>query len=322
MRARLLVAGMALAFVSMALFLERFAPAEGSFFARLLGAEIVHLIAHSLLYGTLAVALCRWWFTPAAFEGTRRARALRALGAAACFVAIAGAQELTQALARGRLPGSEEFFDLLVDGTAACVGLIVWSRVERRRWAVARALGALLHPGAIGPLGVFALTWSATRDAGVALRWTVWSVVAVLPVAALWLVGLRRGWFSDHDLSVRRERPAFLAAALVAAGAFAWGVYASHAPDVVRGFALAGLVASALVTAATVAGLKVSGHAAVPVGVVALLEGTSHRGLWPFAVTALAVSWARVHEGRHTTREVAAGWSIAAMSGVLARQVL
>jgi hypothetical protein len=323
MRARSIVAAMALVFVSMAFALERLPPAEDSPLAWLVRQEPVHLVAHSLLYGALAVALVRWWLPPSAFDAPRRERARRALGAAACFAAIAGAQELVQALHRGRLWGTEELFDLLVDGVGACAGLIVWTRFERRRrWSVARALGAVLHPAVLGPVGVFALTWSATRDTGAALRWTLWSVLAVAPVAAVWAVGLRRGWFSDHDLSVRRERPAFLAAALTMAALFAWGVFASGAPGVVRGFALAGIVASALFTVVTVAGLKVSGHAAVPVGVFALLEATSHRGLWPFAVAALAVSWARVNEGRHTTREVAAGWSIAGASALLARQVL
>ena len=95
--------------------------------------------------------------------------------------------------------------------------------------------------------------------------------------------------------------------------------HGAHAPPVVRVSTLAGLVATALVTALTTAGLKVSGHVAVPVGVLALLAGSSQRGLWPFAVAALAVSWARVREGRHTPREVLVGWGVASASGLLAR---
>ena len=72
------------------------------------------------------------------------------------------------------------------------------------------------------------------------------------------------------------------------------------------------------VAVVTRAGLKVSGHAAVPFGALVLLEATTHRGLWPFALAALAVSWARVREGRHTRREVLAGWCIAGASGLLA----
>jgi len=323
MRARSIVAGMAFTFVGMAFALEHLPPTEASPFAWVLRQEIVHLVAHTILYGGLAVALARWWLPPSVLDVARRERARRALGAAACFLAVAGTQELVQSLHRGRLWGTEELFDLLVDGVAACAGLIVWTRFERRlRWPVARALGAVLHPAVVGPLGVFAVTWSATRDVATALRWTLGAVAAAAPVAAVWAVGLRRGWFSDHDLSVRRERPGFLAAALAMAALFAWAVFAAGAPPVVRGFALAGLVASVLFTVATAAGLKVSGHAAVPVGVAAMLEASSHRGLWPFAVAALAVSWARVNEGRHTPREVAAGWSIAGASALLARQVV
>ena len=99
-------------------------------------------------------------------------------------------------------------------------------------------------------------------------------------------------------------------------GGFEWAL---DAPLVVRHVALAGALAAVLVTAATVAGLKVSGHVAVPVGVMVLLQATSFRGPWPFVLAAVALSWARVREGRHTPREVLGGWAIAGASGVLTR---
>lgn len=311
---------MALCLVAMARILERSPLPQGSRLAHVSNAEITHLIAHTILYGALAAALGAWWFPQAALDEPKPARARRALGAALCFVAIAGAQELVQALSRGRLLGSEEFFDLAVDGAAATLGLIVWTRFDRRRrWPVARALGLVLHPALVGPAGVFAVTWSVFRDAHRALTWTALVTVAVLPVAALWLVGLRRGWFSDRDLSRRDERPMFLAVSLATAGALTLLAHAAHATATVCAFTLAGFVATALFTLATLAGLKVSGHVAVPVGVLAVLQATSYRGLWPFALAALAVSWARIREGRHTRGEVLAGWCIAGASGLLVR---
>ncbi len=318
MRARTVVASMALCLVAMAWVLERF-PLPRGLFATLTDAEITHLIAHTILYGSLAAALGEWWFPRASLDASRGERARRALAAALCFVAIAGAQELTQSLSRGRLPNQEEFFDLAVDGSAATLGLIVWTRFDRRRrWHVARALGIVLHPALVGPAGVFAVTWSVLRDAHRALAWTAVSTLAVLPVAALWIVGLRRGWFSDRDISLRAERPLFLFGALSTAGGFALFAHATQAPSVVCAITLAGFVAAALFTVATLAGVKVSGHVAVPVGVLAVLQATSYRGLWPFALMALALSWARVREGRHTRREVLAGWCIAGASGLLA----
>lgn len=323
MRPRTLVAVLAAILVAFAFALERFPPAEGSLLAWFAGQEIVHLVAHTGLYGALAVALGRWWFPSSAGPVTGHLRGLRAVAMAACFVLIAATQELVQALHRGRLWGPEEMFDLFVDGVAACLGLIVWTRFDRGlRPPVAQALGLLLHPVIVGPVGVFALVWSATRALRVALGWTLAATLALAPIAALWVMGLRRGWFSDRDLSLRRERPGFLGASVATAGLFAAVVCASGAPSAVQGFALAGLLAAGMLTAVTALGLKASGHAAVPVGVVVLLQATSLRGLWPFAVAALAVSWARVAEGRHSTREVAAGWSIAGASALVVRHAL
>ena len=322
MRARWIVLFMALGLVSFALALEHLNPSAGSLVSRLMGNELLHIVAHCILYGSLAVALATRWFPPAALDGPRAPLRRRALFAAATFLAVAGAQELAQSFSRGRAPGGEELFDLVVDVGGATLGLIAWSLFDKRRiYPLARALGVVLHPGFLGPFGVFALTWSTLRDTRAALGWTLVFVGAVLPLAALWWVGLKRGWYSDRDLSVRTERPRILLIALLSASILLVAVRLAGAPGVVRDVAAAGLIATALLTLMTILGTKVSGHVAVPVGVVVLLSATSYRGPWPFLLLALSVSWARVREGRHTPSEVLAGWGIAGASGLVARLV-
>lgn len=324
MRARWFVVIMALGLVSLALALERAQPSAGSLLFRLMGNELLHIVAHSIIYGLLAVALATWWFPPAALDGERPSPSLRrrAVLAAGSFFLVAGAQELAQALSRLHAPGGEELFDLVVDAGGATLGLIAWSLFDKRRtYPLARTLGVVLHPGFIGPFGVFALTWSTLRDTRAALGWTIVFVLAVLPLAGLWWVGLKRGWYSDRDLSVRTERPRLLLIAVLSATVLLVAVRLAGAPLVVRDMAVAGLIATALLTLMTILGTKVSGHVAVPVGVVVLLSATSYRGPWPFLILALSVSWARVREGRHTPREVLAGWGIAGASGLVARLV-
>lgn len=317
---RTIAVALAASLVSMAFALEFLRVPEEAALAVVLRAEVTHLVAHTLLYGGLAAALAAWWFPAHALDGDRRSLGRRAFGAALCFLSVAVAQELVQSLSRRSFLAREEFFDLAVDLTAATVGLIAWSwRDGRRAVRVARALGVVLHPGVIGPLGVFAVTWAAVRDARVGVTWTTVAMVAALPVAAVWAVGLRRGWFRDADLSVRAERPPFLLAACLAAAALALVARATHAPAVVQELCLAGLAATLAVTAVTLAGFKVSGHVAVPVGVLVLLSAHSARGLWPFAVAALALSWARVREGRHTPREVLGAWGLAGASALCVR---
>ena len=319
MRAQWTVLFMALGLVSLAIGLEHAPPQAATLCGRLMRSEPFHLVAHSVLYGSLAMALARRWFPPEALDGTPKSLRRRALSAALYFLFVAGAQELAQAVCRSRFPASEELFDLAVDFAGATLGLIVWSWFDgRRTYPVARALGVVLHPAFVGPLGVFALAWSTLRSGRAALGWTLLCVLAVLPLAGVWWVGLKRGWYSDRDLSVRTERPALLMAAVVSAALLVVAVHLGGAPLVVRYMTVAGLIATAFLTLATLAGTKVSGHVAVPVGVLVLLSATSYRGLWPFLLVALAVSWARVREGRHTPREVLAGWAIACASGIVA----
>jgi hypothetical protein len=322
MRARWIVAGMGTGLVLLALVLEHIPVDEVPLVALAVACEPFHLVAHAILYGSLAAALAAWWFPASTLDAPRPQLRGRALVAALVFALIAGTQELCQALARARAPAREELFDLTVDVAGATLGLIAWTAFDRRRrYFVARSLGALLHPVLIGPVGVFALTWSRLRSTRAALLWTALAVLAVAPVAAVWLVGLHRGSFSDRDLSIRAERPRFLAMALVAAMTLAGIAHGLDAPRVVLELTLAGAVAAALLTLTTIAGLKVSGHVAVPVAVVVMLQASSSRGPYPFLLMAVAVSWARVREGRHTAREVLAGWGVAGATGIFTRLV-
>lgn len=315
-----MVTGWALTLVAAAWALERAPISPASALGRFLHDESTHLVAHSILYGTLAALLASRWFPASALDGPRETLHRRAAGAALSFAFVAGAQETVQALHRDRLPGAEEHFDLAVDIAGASLGLIAWTALDpRRRYPVARALGVLLHPAILGPAGVYAVLRSALEDGALALRWTALAVACALPVAAVWRLGLLRGWYRDRDLSVREERPTFLAASLACAAALYGSAVALDAPSPMRHVALAGAVAAVLFAAVTAAGLKVSGHVAVPVGTVVLLHATSFRGPWPFALAALALSWARVKEGRHTPVEVLGAWGLAGASGALTR---
>ena len=82
MRARTTAAAMALGLITTAWLLEHLSLARIPRLDRFVREEPVHLVAHTLLYGALAVALARWWLPPAVLAATRRTRASRAFGAA------------------------------------------------------------------------------------------------------------------------------------------------------------------------------------------------------------------------------------------------
>jgi hypothetical protein len=315
----------AVAIFALALAVEFAPPALRDAMAPLVRHELAHLALHSLLYAALGYALIASHFADEVMIAPRPARARRWLSLWSLFAVVAGGQELAQALSRRRSFGIEELLDLGVDASAALVGFVLWSlhaSRDRRGPFVGRALGVWVHPALICPPAAFALVYSMDAGDGATRRALGWTAAASVPLAAVgaaWLVGVRRRWFSDRDLSRRAERPLFLLAGVIVALAFSLWVERAGSPLSVRAIAFATLLATVAFAVATSLGLKASGHAAVPSGVAALLAWSSPRGVWPFTVLALVVSWGRVREGRHTRVEVLSGAAIAVAAAVLTR---
>jgi len=91
--------------------------------------EAVHIVAHSILYGTLS-ALCML--------------AVRRVHVAVLITACVGAaQEAVQCIFARRPPGSPELFDLMVDSIAAALAAsVVFGWVLQRRFTLRRSVRA------------------------------------------------------------------------------------------------------------------------------------------------------------------------------------
>lgn len=140
---------------------------------------------------------------------------------------------------------------------------------------------------------------------------TAWFFLAVLPTAFL-VWGLRRGWWSDLDVSQVTQRRFFLPVTAAFVGAAALVASARHYPvPLTRG--LVGIFAWIAVSTVISWWWKISLHAGGVAGLVALayyLLGA--RAALAASWLPLAVSWARVHLGRHTLAQVIAGMCLGA----------
>jgi hypothetical protein len=107
------------AVVVAALWLKYAPPAAGTWLARVMAPEAVHIVAHLFLYGVLAAL---------AWIATRRA------WSSALIVAVfAIAQEAAQSIFWGRAFGGAEWFDLGVDSLAVFVVLATRRARSQRR---------------------------------------------------------------------------------------------------------------------------------------------------------------------------------------------
>jgi hypothetical protein len=257
-----------------------------------------HLVGHVVLCGGLAAML--------AWRGSSIGSAL---------VALAGAEAFGLAIEIVQLRvvrfSSDTLFDLGMDAFGACLGVAAVGTVRRDAAPdLGHALSVALHPLVVAPIGVLAVVYAAQRSVGAAILWTGAAVVCLLPAVGLWVAGVAGGWWTDADLSPRAERaPLFVAGC---AGALAFAALAYVGPGPVAALAAVTLLGALLGAALTRAGLKVSGHVAIPVALALLLAPFSVRGPIPLLGVAVVLSWARLASGRHRAIEVAAAWLLAA----------
>jgi hypothetical protein len=181
---------------------------------------------------------------------------------------------------------------------------------------IARALSIGGHPLFVLPLAIAVVLARAGSDPA-AIAWILGSVVGALIVSATYVVyRVRRGDWTDVDVSTREQRPRMYAVAIACTGAACAVLWYSGQPaPVVRG-ALAAVVLLMLSAASNQLGVKASLHTSFSVYAAAMLW-TSSLVLGAFGVLlAIAVAWSRIALSRHTSREVAVGFALGALCSV------
>lgn len=263
--------------------------------------EGVHLVGHLGLCAGLAA------FVALASSGSPWQRATAALGATLLFgIAI----EVLQL--RYSPPWPEVALDLVLDLIGASLGIGLWSTADTRRAEpVGHLISAVLHPVVVAPMGFGIAVLAGPDRLGLidGLSWMGLAVLCLSPALIFWGLGIGASWWSDADLSRRDERaPLFVVGC---AGALCFVLCTLDAPAPVHQLAVTAGAGAILGTAATTAGLKVSGHVTIPAALGLVVLPWSERGAGLLLGVALVLSWARVSAGRHQPVEVAAGWGLA-----------
>ncbi len=150
-----------------------------------------------------------------------------------------------------------------------------------------------------------AIGWQAGGWQGVA-----WAVVALLiltglPLAYI-LIGMRRGWVSDLELSRREERPRFI---LVSVSSDILALVLLGVAGAPRPVWLLALIYACLgVTMFTISSFwKISLHMVGVAGFSTLLVFIFGPGLWWTFLSLPLVAWARLQRKKHTPGQLLAG---------------
>lgn len=188
------------------------------------------------------------------------------------------------------------------------------------RHRFASLVSAIIHPIVFPLVTLVVLSYAYTHSVGATLVYTVVALaLTALPVALLVLVQVRRGKWTDLDVSVRRQRYALYPVTLGFLGLLAFVYYRLQAPREAIVSVLA-LVGSNVINGIVNLVWKISAHATTAAACASLLWQLSPGHTWgpPAAAGAALVGWSRVELRRHTAGQVFAGWLVGIGSSVLA----
>jgi len=162
-----------------------------------------------------------------------------------------------------------------------------------------------------------AIGWHATHTVLGATSWglTVGITGSVIPMVVI-VRGARKGKWDSHHVTNREGRVVPFVACVTSLAAGIAILVAGEAPHQMVALALA-MFATLVVSVAITFGLswKISMHAAVAAGAVAILVVTYGWWLVLLGLAVVLVNWSRVKLGDHTTGQVVAGTALGIAAG-------
>jgi hypothetical protein len=171
---------------------------------------------------------------------------------------------------------------------------------------IAKGISNILSALAVVVESTFILAYLGTNNLRSALAWTVVAGVIILLLLIVVYYFVRKGKFSDLDVSTQQQRPLLFLLDFIFAAIYFSVLYILHAPRTL----FLGNIAVFLAVAVLVIinkFIKSSVHMAILSGALTLfvlLGGTVY--LWGFILIPI-LAWARLATKRHTLNEVITG---------------
>jgi len=179
----------------------------------------------------------------------------------------------------------------------------------------AKVLSEVFAPWVIVIVLSGTVAWEATHALPAAAAWGLLVALtsSVIPMGVI-VWGARRGRWDGHHVRNREGRLVPLSTLIALSGLGLALLLVLDAPWLVVALDIAMLVCLVVTSAITV-WWKVSMHAAVAAGAVAILAVTYTPWLWSLLLVAGAVGWSRVRLQDHTTAQVVVGSVLGLVGG-------
>ncbi len=185
--------------------------------------------------------------------------------------------------------------------------------IRERGDRLARAATEALAPAVLVAVLMFAVGWHAGDQPGVSRWWGLPGALFAVGIPMAYIVrGVRQGRYADHHIPEREHRRVPLIFGIVSVVVGTALLLVLHAPRDVIALLGAGLV-GLTVFAAVTHWWKISIHAGVAAGTVAVLVTVFGQLAALTAVLVPVICWARVRLSAHTTAQVVTGAILGAL---------
>jgi membrane-associated phospholipid phosphatase len=180
--------------------------------------------------------------------------------------------------------------------------------IAKRSWKnlLAVTIASILHPATLILPAVFLIVYKSAGKSHDAFLWTFISLLFSGIVAAFVLLGVKRGFFSDIDVSIKSQRIILYPFVVAITLLFTGFIYLFHGPTTLIVASILFVVALIILDVINIrikASVHVASVAAIVVGIIYLYGGASF-----FLILLIPlVAWARVYEKRHTIKETIVG---------------
>lgn len=171
---------------------------------------------------------------------------------------------------------------------------------------LARLISFISHPYVLIVFGTYIVLIKETGNLHTAIVWTFAALIFNLIVLVFELIGIKKGLFSNFDISKRKQRTPFFLFVLLILAAFMITAYLFNAPIGIIQEVLGGFIGISIILLVN-RKVKASIHLAVSSSLlltIVLLYGNIY--LWALLFIP-AVAWSRVKLRRHTVRETVYG---------------
>ena len=170
----------------------------------------------------------------------------------------------------------------------------------------ANTLTWILHPVFLAIFAVYLVTFYSTGDTSTSYYWTVVASLFATFVAAFVLIGVKKGFFNNIDISNRKQRVIVYPFVISVVLLFAFIVYLQKGPNqLIIGAILfiTALIVLDLINRKIKASIHVASVSAIITGIVYLFGGVTFLLLLLIPL----VAWSRIIKKRHTLNETIVG---------------